>query len=108
MPDFQRLSKKFLAGRAGLEDVVRVYQAVSKLPEVLETLSEIGRAKARDVQSGKMEWAITDEAVASLMDEHYCNSLAVRILQHMNIALHRAEPCYLFRSASKTQLSSLS
>lgn len=107
MPDFQRLSKKFLAGRAGLEDVVRVYQAVSKLPNVLETLSEIGRAKARDVQSGNMEWAITDEAVASLMDEHYCNSLAVRTLQYIapNTIIHRADPCHVFRSVSKTRLS---
>jgi DNA mismatch repair protein MSH2 len=71
MPDFQRISKKFLAGRAGLEDVVRVYQAVTKLPEILDSLMEIGR----DRKQG--EWVVSDEAAAALMDEHYCNSLSV-------------------------------
>lgn len=78
MPDFQRLSKKFLAGRAGLEDVVRVYQAVSKLPAILETLLEIGREKKRDEQSRKMEWVVTDEDAAARVDEQYINSLSVR------------------------------
>jgi hypothetical protein len=31
MPDFNRLTKRFNRGIASLEDVVRVYQAVSKV-----------------------------------------------------------------------------
>ena len=71
MPDFQRLSKKFLAGRAGLEDVVRVYQAIMKLPEILDTLMPIGRERSNK------QWHITDESATALMDEHYCNVLEV-------------------------------
>ena len=33
MPDFNRLTKRFNRGIASLEDVVRVYQAVSKVRE---------------------------------------------------------------------------
>lgn len=32
MPDFARITKRFNRGNATLEDVVRVYQAVSKVP----------------------------------------------------------------------------
>jgi DNA mismatch repair protein MSH2 len=71
MPDFQRLSKKFLAGRAGLEDVVRVYQAVTRLPQILDTLMPIGRERQNK------EWQVTDEDAAALMDEHYCTTLEV-------------------------------
>lgn len=71
MPDFQRISKKFLSGRAGLEDVVRVYQAVSKLPDILDILLSIGREKK------EKQWHITDEAAATTMDQHYCNALEV-------------------------------
>jgi DNA mismatch repair ATPase MutS len=72
MPDFQRISKKFLAGRATLEDVVRVYQAVTKLPEILDTLMEIGRERKQK------QWVISDEVAATLMDETYCVTLSVR------------------------------
>ncbi|GHJ90150.1 hypothetical protein NliqN6_6552 [Naganishia liquefaciens] len=38
MPDFNRLTKRFNRGIASLEDVVRVYQAVSKLPQMIQLL----------------------------------------------------------------------
>jgi len=38
MPDLTRISKRFIQGAGSLEDVVRVYQAVVKLPEILEAL----------------------------------------------------------------------
>ena len=38
MPDFVRLSKKFQKGRAHLQEVVRLYQAVCKLPDIVQTL----------------------------------------------------------------------
>ncbi|KAN0086029.1 MutS domain V domain containing protein [Tylopilus felleus] len=41
MPDLHRLSKRFKKGVASLEDVVRVYQVVLKLPGLIETLEAI-------------------------------------------------------------------
>ncbi|KAH7882344.1 DNA mismatch repair protein [Phlebopus sp. FC_14] len=41
MPDLHRLSKRFKKGIASLEDVVRVYQVVLKMPGLLETLESI-------------------------------------------------------------------
>ncbi|KIM69472.1 hypothetical protein SCLCIDRAFT_1207895 [Scleroderma citrinum Foug A] len=41
MPDLHRISKRFKKGVASLEDVVRVYQVVLKMPGLLETLSGI-------------------------------------------------------------------
>ena len=40
MPDFHRISKRFQKSVATLEDVVRVYQAVLRLPQLLELLAE--------------------------------------------------------------------
>ncbi|KAF4616671.1 hypothetical protein D9613_008625 [Agrocybe pediades] len=41
MPDLLRICKKFMKGVATLEDVVRVYQVVLKLPGMTETLSNV-------------------------------------------------------------------
>ncbi|CDS01787.1 probable DNA mismatch repair protein MSH2 [Sporisorium scitamineum] len=41
MPDMHRISKRFQKGVATLEDVVRVYQAVLRLPALIQTLSDI-------------------------------------------------------------------
>ncbi|BEI79611.1 hypothetical protein CcaverHIS002_0101400 [Cutaneotrichosporon cavernicola] len=41
MPDFHRICKKFHRGVATLEDIVRVYQAVEKLPRVIESLEKV-------------------------------------------------------------------
>lgn len=38
MPDMHRIAKRFQRGAAGLEDVVRIYQAVVRLPGIIETL----------------------------------------------------------------------
>ncbi|KAH8926601.1 DNA mismatch repair protein [Atractiella rhizophila] len=38
LPDLHRLAKKFQKGQASLEDVVRVYQAVLRIPETIELL----------------------------------------------------------------------
>ena len=54
MPDLDRIGKKFLRGKAKLEDVVQVYDAVQKLPvltgaldahdsEHAAVLKEVGR-----------------------------------------------------------------
>ncbi|KAK3090565.1 hypothetical protein FSP39_012731 [Pinctada imbricata] len=40
IPDFQRLAKKFQRKRATLEDCYRVYQAIDKMPYLLETLEK--------------------------------------------------------------------
>ncbi|KAF5390577.1 hypothetical protein D9757_002738 [Collybiopsis confluens] len=41
MPDLHRLSKRFQRKQASLEDVVRVYQVVLKLPGMIETLEGV-------------------------------------------------------------------
>ncbi len=41
MPDMHRISKRFQKGVATLEDVIRVYQAVLRLPGLIQTLSDI-------------------------------------------------------------------
>ncbi|KAJ9479512.1 DNA mismatch repair protein MSH2 [Pseudozyma hubeiensis] len=41
MPDMHRISKRFQKGVATLEDVVRVYQAVLRLPGLIQTLSDM-------------------------------------------------------------------
>ncbi|RUS68800.1 hypothetical protein EGW08_023438, partial [Elysia chlorotica] len=40
VPDFQRLAKKFQRKRATLQDCYRVYQALDKIPYLLETLDK--------------------------------------------------------------------
>ncbi|KAF8826805.1 hypothetical protein HHX47_DHR5000932 [Lentinula edodes] len=41
MPDLHRVSKRFQRSQASLEDVVRVYQVVLKLPGMIETLESV-------------------------------------------------------------------
>ncbi|KAJ8093587.1 MSH2 protein [Marasmius tenuissimus] len=41
MPDLHRLSKRFQKGQSSLEDVVRVYQVVLKLPGMIEALEGV-------------------------------------------------------------------
>nr|WJN24899.1 MSH2 [Pseudozyma thailandica] len=41
MPDMHRISKRFQKGVATLEDVVRVYQAVLRLPGLIQTISDM-------------------------------------------------------------------
>ena len=38
MPDLHRIAKRFQKGVASLEDVVRVYQCIIKLPEMIVAL----------------------------------------------------------------------
>ncbi|KAF8656520.1 hypothetical protein AX16_002484 [Volvariella volvacea WC 439] len=68
MPDLHRLSKRFHKGIASLEDVVRVYQVVLKLPGTLDTL--------KNVRSEQEEFSelINDFYVSPL--EEYAASLA--------------------------------
>ncbi|WWC92204.1 uncharacterized protein L201_007158 [Kwoniella dendrophila CBS 6074] len=51
MPDFHRISKKFHRRVAGLEDVVRVYQAVLLLPGLVQTIEDVQpmNAAAKDL-----------------------------------------------------------
>lgn len=41
MPDMQRISKRFQRGNASLEDVVRCYQAVVRVPDLMQTLRDV-------------------------------------------------------------------
>ncbi|PFH50486.1 hypothetical protein AMATHDRAFT_75571 [Amanita thiersii Skay4041] len=60
MPDMHRLAKRFRRSVASLEDVVRVYQVVLKLPGLIEALG--------DVQTGSGE-------ATTLLEETYLKSL---------------------------------
>ncbi|KAK2459716.1 hypothetical protein APHAL10511_008267 [Amanita phalloides] len=51
MPDLQRLSKRFRRSISSLEDVVRVYQVVLKLPGMIETLENVKCEKEEYVQN---------------------------------------------------------
>ncbi|KAK9448059.1 muts domain V-domain-containing protein [Limtongia smithiae] len=44
IPDMHRVAKKFQRGAAGLEDVVRVYQMLVRLPDLIDALGEAGDA----------------------------------------------------------------
>jgi DNA mismatch repair protein MSH2 len=68
MPDFTRLSKKFQKGRAHLQEVVRLYQAVCKLPSMIQSLQ------------------IYTGIYAQLLEEHFIGRLQVR-LQYMHVSL---------------------
>ncbi|XP_061169324.1 DNA mismatch repair protein Msh2-like [Saccostrea echinata] len=43
IPDFQRLARKFQQRKASLQDCYKVYQALEKLPLLMETLEKHGR-----------------------------------------------------------------
>ncbi|KAL7753100.1 MSH2 protein [Sorochytrium milnesiophthora] len=47
MPDFSRLSKRFLKGNATLQDLVRTYQAIIRLPALIETLQSYAGEEQR-------------------------------------------------------------
>ncbi|KAK0457398.1 muts domain V-domain-containing protein [Desarmillaria tabescens] len=65
MPDLHRLSKRFQKSLASLEDVVRVYQVVLKLPGMIETLN--------DVQTKEEHASLIDEAYLTALREHEAN-----------------------------------
>lgn len=48
MPDMLRISKRFQRGVATLEDVVRCYQAVVRVPELIQTLRDVPVPEAAD------------------------------------------------------------
>ncbi|KAK9489745.1 muts domain V-domain-containing protein [Lipomyces doorenjongii] len=58
IPDLHRLSKKFQRGVAGLEDVVRVYQTIIRLPDLIATLE-----------------AVADEERLKILDKVYTSKL---------------------------------
>ncbi|KIM42345.1 hypothetical protein M413DRAFT_444770 [Hebeloma cylindrosporum] len=61
MPDLSRICKRFLKSKASLEDVVRVYQVVLKLPGMIETLTAVQPEE--------------DESGVSLIEETYLKPL---------------------------------
>lgn len=71
MPDFSRMSKRFQIGKANLDDVVRAYQAVSVLPEILNQLVELSgesddTGMALDEQSDTIRALLVDTYIAKL------------------------------------------
>lgn len=63
MPDFHRICKRFNRGGAGLEDLVRVYQAVAVLPKINETLEELAR------DDGMHDQVLEEDFIAPLREK---------------------------------------
>ncbi|XP_060580063.1 DNA mismatch repair protein Msh2-like [Ruditapes philippinarum] len=76
IPDFQRLAKKFQRKKASLQDVYRVYQAIDKMPYLLETLEKTDsqhKSLLMDIFSNPlkellMDFAKFQEMVEATMD----------------------------------------
>ncbi|KAG2003249.1 DNA mismatch repair protein MSH2 [Coprinopsis cinerea AmutBmut pab1-1] len=67
MPDLNRIYKRFQKGVATLEDVVRVYQVVLKLPGMVETLESVQAEDEAKLELVKEVFATTyKEAAGSL------------------------------------------
>jgi DNA mismatch repair protein MSH2 len=66
IPDLYRLAKKFQRKKANLEDVVRTYQVVIRLPAFLDSLSSVMDEQYKD--------ALDAEYTTKLQE--YCNSFA--------------------------------
>jgi DNA mismatch repair protein MSH2 len=85
--DLIRLSKKFKSGSAGLQDVVRVYQVVIKLPSLLEDIrghvegnilfeAWFGKKLERDIGSLDMLIELVRETIdLDAVDNHQYNVL---------------------------------
>lgn len=70
MPDLTRIAKRFTQGAATLEDVVRVYQAMVRLPDILAALEKAEEPPNSDANASKR-----------LMNEIYCLPLHVGLVQ---------------------------
>ncbi|KDN35895.1 DNA mismatch repair protein [Tilletiaria anomala UBC 951] len=55
MPDLHRISKRFQRGVASLEDVVRVYQVILRLPDIISELEKTASAGTEDDEDEEME-----------------------------------------------------
>lgn len=78
MPDFHRISKRFQKGIAGLEDVVRVYQAVVKVISVLKTACAHLRQLGGLIDCLEVTGAAC--TYESLVTEVYVQPLRVRVV----------------------------
>lgn len=60
VPDLQRLSIKILKGKAGLQDVMKLYQCVLSLPSVLEAVHNARDAVVRERYEHPLKQAVAD------------------------------------------------
>ncbi|EJT99314.1 DNA mismatch repair protein [Dacryopinax primogenitus] len=90
MPDMRRISKRFQKGNANLEDVVRVYQAILKLPGLIETLEGIETGNDEHKELVTDQWVNNlKEYLSSLtkMEEMVVHTLDLEELQNHNYAI---------------------
>jgi DNA mismatch repair protein MSH2 len=66
MPDFSRLSKRLQRRMSSLEEVVRIYQAILKLPDLIEKLEQIDLSTADNEADAR---ALLDQAFISGLRE---------------------------------------
>lgn len=76
MPDLMRISKRFAKGAASLEDVVRVYQAVVRMPDMVEALqrADVGEEEGKE----ERERLVKDVYLTEMeVGDFWLNSLAL-------------------------------
>ena len=66
MPDFARLCKKFKRKQASLQDVVRVYQALLRLPDLVAALERVQEMRVQGDAVGLDRWQAIYAAICDL------------------------------------------
>ncbi|KAJ3073864.1 MutS-like protein [Podochytrium sp. JEL0797] len=80
-PDLHRIGKKFIRGKANLQDVLRVYQVVLVLPLLLEEL---------DSHDGQYRW-LFDEMYTEKIKEYYAGLERFKEMVETTIDIQAAE-----------------
>ena len=81
MPDLTRISKRFAKGAASLEDVVRVYQAVVRMPDMVEALerADVGDEEGKEERERLLkDIYLSEMEVRSIGQLARCQSCAER------------------------------
>ncbi|EJD43340.1 DNA mismatch repair protein [Auricularia subglabra TFB-10046 SS5] len=109
MPDFHRIGKRFQKKVAGLQDVVRVYQAVQKLPPLIDNLEEM-QGKLTQHQSDLVQSFFVQPLKASLHTNNHTLLEKYGEMVETTIDLEeldRSPNNYIIRSEHDEQLAKL-
>lgn len=70
MPDFHRICKRFHRGGAGLEDLVRVYQAVAVLPKIIDSLDDLAKEEGMHGQVLEEDFIVPLREKATQLEQY--------------------------------------